>query len=213
MRQSRLAYQVRREQSLESTLTSSKAAILAILFCAVSAPAALAQQDHHDDLRSGVQRMGFLKGKWQACFVNAAEDGWRKTGEARTIEFRTDMNDLYLTAETANAQYRYQMLFSYDELQKRYRIASHDDQSGLLDIYQGQFEKNGALIVTNLESGTHYAVDGVDYYNRLSFKQESKGWISTVEVTADKGISWRPQLRIVASPATNEKRGETCSEH
>ena len=192
-------------------MTGGRVAILASLIAAASAPGAQAQQDSHDELRTRVQRMHFLEGLWRACFVNATQDGWRKSGEVRMIEFRSDMNDLYLTAEMQNAQYRYKMLFSYDELQKRYRIASHDDQSGLLDIYQGGFDKSGALVVTNLESGTHYAIDRVDYYNRLSFAETPEGWTSTVEVTTDDGATWRPQLRINASTAIDDESGKSCA--
>ncbi|MEZ5891856.1 MAG: hypothetical protein R3C58_01720 [Parvularculaceae bacterium] len=191
-------------------MTDMRVGLVASLFIMMLTPGARAQEDLQAELRAGVERLQFLKGEWRACVANITADGERAAGDVRMAEFRPSMNDLYLETEIVNSRFRYHMLFSYDVVQKRYRIASRDDQSGLLDIYEGVFDDGGALVLTNLKSGTHYAYKGVDYYNRLSFKPAGNGWTSTVDATNDGGKSWRQQLQIDATPAKGDEGGASC---
>lgn len=173
-------------------------------------PDARALEDAQAQLQAGVARLQFLKGEWRACAVKPTKDGGWTAGSATVMDFRPTLNNLYLELETVSGRHRYRVVLSYDAAQQRYRIASYDDQSGLLDIYDGRFDDAGSLVVSNLNSGTHYAYQGIDYFNRMSFKPTPKGWAWAVDVTADKGRSWQPQLRIDATPFGGGQRDGPC---
>jgi len=162
------------------------------------APAVSAQDDFQAKLRAGVQRLQFLKGDWRGCLRNADKAGGWGVGTATAGHFRPSLNDLYLETEMVSGRYRYIMVFSYDHAQGRYRIASRDDQSGLIDIYEGDFGADGALVLSNLSSGTHYAYKGVKYFNRMTFTPASDGWSVIVEASNDMGASWKSQTRFDA---------------
>lgn len=162
------------------------------------APAASAQDDFRTKLRAGVERLQFLKGDWRGCMRNADKAGGWGAGTEKAAHFRPSLNDLYLETEMVSGKYRYIIVFSYDHAQGRYRIASRDDQSGLIDIYDGDFGADGALVVSNVGSGTHYAYKGVKYFNRMSFLPTSGGWSMIVEASNDRGASWKPQTRFDA---------------
>lgn len=151
-----------------------------------------------DGLRSGVDRLSFLRGEWIAALLApTAEGGWNASGDKR-IEIVSDMNDLYLETQIQSGSHLYELVFSYDVAQDRYRITSRDDQSGLIDVYEGKFDASGALVVTNLDSGTHYLFGGERYHNRMTFTPMSDGgWSWLVEATSDTGASWRPQIKTV----------------
>lgn len=162
---------------------------------------ALAQgqsQSESVDLRAGRARLNFLAGAWrveQFTSVNGGE--WRSNGVS-DLRFSSTMNDLYLETNASAGAYAYQIVLSFDVAQQKYRVTSRDDQSGLIDVYEGAFDERGALVVNNVGSGTHYVFDGVRYHNRMSFSPHAEGWIWLVEVSGDGGQTWRPQVRVIA---------------
>lgn len=155
-----------------------------------------------DRLRSGVDRLSFLRGEWDASFHATSADGdWEEAGDKR-LAIVADMNGLYLETQVQSGSYLYEIVFSYDVAQDRYRITSRDDQSGLIDVYEGEFAASGALVVTNLDSGTHYLFRGERYHNRMTFAPiPAGGWSWIVEATSDSGGSWRPQIKTVTKRA------------
>ena len=103
--------------------------------------------------------------------------------------------------------FTYRIVLSFDTAQQAYRIVSLDDQSGLADVYEGKFDDSGALVVTNVGSGTHYVFNGKPHHNRMRFAQDAEGWTWVVDESADGGATWRPQLRVVARrPAAGAAR-------
>jgi len=164
-----------------------------------SAPAAAAteQEQFQSRLRAGVARLGFLVGDWAVVQSQPGPSGWVEQ-PPMVATFRSSMNDLYTVGNFTAGTFTYEMVFSYDAAQGLYRIASRDDKSGLIDIYEGDFDAAGSLTVSNLASGTHYAVGGVKYFNRLTFTARPDGWIVLIEASRDGGATWRPQGRAEA---------------
>lgn len=180
------------------------AAIGAIVFAAPgSIPAQVAAESAKSRLRRGVERLSFLRGAWQATLHALGGDGgWREVGQTQ-LNVTSTMNDLYLVTEVRSGKFLYALVFSYDAAQDVYRVSSRDDQSGLLDIYEGNFDSNGALVVANIASGTHYQSAGVRIHNRMTFQpQADPGWSWLVEATADGGATWQPQIRSIARSVT-----------
>lgn len=69
------------------------------------------------------------------------------------------------------------------------RMPSRDDQSGLLDVYEGALDDFGALVVSNVGPGMHYVCGGARYHNRMRFSPIADGcgrWRS-VETMASPG--------------------------
>ncbi len=186
-------------------MTANRSILLAVAALALAAPARGLAQDAAAETRArlhgGVDRLSFLRGDWHASlFAPSAEGGWREAGET-AMGVAASMNDLYLETEVQSGPYLYEIVFSYDVVQDLYRVTSRDDQSGLIDVYEGAFEANGSLAVSNLESGTHYVSGGARYHNRMTFKKDSDGgWVWLVEATSDGGATWSPQLKAVARP-------------
>lgn len=166
---------------------------------AASTGAAGEYQAEAGDLTAGLERIAFLRGNWTATqSVPTPQGGSRRLGGI-ALSFRSSMNDRYLETNAASAGYNYHLIFSYDTAQRLYRIISRDDRSGLIDVYEGEFSADGALVVSNLRSGTHYSIGGVRYHNRMTFRRDgSRGWVWTVDGTSDGGRSWQPQTRVEA---------------
>lgn len=150
------------------------------------------------DLRAGRARLNFLTGDWRVEQFSPAHGGeWRSNGVS-DLRFSSTMNDLYLETNASAGAYAYHIVLSFDAAQQKYRVTSRDDQSGLIDVYEGAFDERGALVLSNVGPGTHYVFDGVRYHNRMIFSPHAEGWIWLVEVSGDGGQTWRPQVRVIA---------------
>lgn len=125
-------------------------------------------------LQSGVQRLRFMLGHWPAASF------WLSDG-ATSLEGAARVKDNV---------FRY--VLAYDVVQRRYRFSSIDNRSGLLDAYTGDFDATGALVMTNVESGTHYLAGGKPVHNRLVMMPGTDGaWSWRVDSSEDRGATWQ----------------------
>lgn len=166
----------------------------------VSATTTAAQQtaELRARLEAGRRRLDFLAGPWELTVYNRNRDGeWVPNG-TQSIVVEPSMNDLYLRLMIATPGYNYEMTLSYDVVMGTYRVVSRDDQSGLIDVYEGNFNSEGSLVITNLRSGTHYIAGSRRIHNRMTLTPGANGWTSQVEGSDDEGATWTPQARTEA---------------
>jgi hypothetical protein len=166
----------------------------------VSATTTAAQQtaELRARLEAGRRRLDFLAGPWELTLYNRNRDGeWIPNG-TQSIVVEPSMNDLYLRLVIATPGFNYEMTLSYDVLMDTYRVVSRDDQSGLIDVYEGNFTPDGSLVTTNLRSGTHYLAGSRRIHNRMTLTPGVNGWTSQIEGSGDEGATWRPQGRSEA---------------
>ena len=104
------------------------------------------------------------------------------------------LGGLYLDATFENAGYRYQLSFSYDHVQQRYRVVSRDQISGLIDVFVGVRDADGSLVVSNVEPGTHYLDGtGAKVFNRMRFTPKPDGtWVFRAETGRGDGVWAQP---------------------
>jgi hypothetical protein len=153
-------------------------------------------------LKDGIAKIEFLRGPWQAALLKPKGTDWVAAGNVR-IELEDAAGGKALTTTISLNGYTYLMFFTYDALQKAYRVTSLDDVSGLMDVYEGNFDDAGALAVSNTGPGTSYASLGTTYHNRMRFLPTgTRSWELQVDFTIDNGATWRPQLRGVVKPAS-----------
>ncbi len=167
---------------------------------AVSATTTAAQQtaELRARLEAGRRRLDFLAGPWELTLYNRNRDGeWVPNG-TQSIVVEPSMNDLYLRLTIATPGFNYEMTLSYDVVMGTYRIVSRDDQSGLIDVYEGNFTPDGSLVTTNLRSGTHYLAGSRRIHNRMTLTPGVDGWTSQIDGTGDEGATWSPQGRTEA---------------
>lgn len=180
------------------TLSFALAAIGGVTIAEATPGAPAVTQDASERkarLAAALRRLDFLKGPWVITRYSRSRDGVWTANEVQTLTIGPSMNDLYLEATFVTPGYIYEMVFSYDTAMETYRVVSRDDQSGLIDVYQGDFNADGALVLTNLQSGTHYASGELQIHNRLIFAPTADGWSVSIDASADKGETWRPQGR------------------
>lgn len=149
-------------------------------------------------LKAGVARLDFLAGPWVMSRYTPTRDGGWTERETQAVAVERSMNDLYLTTTFTTPGFSYEMVFSFDTAMDAFRIVSRDDQSGLIDVYEGGFEPDETLVVTNLHSGTHFVAGDRRIHNRMTFSPRPGGWSLLVEGTADEGATWSPQGRVEA---------------
>ncbi len=113
-------------------------------------------------------------------------------GKYDRAEFVVGLGGLYIDARAQTGRYRYELMFSYDQAQRRYRVVSRDQISGLLDVFVGVLEADGSLVVSNVEPGTHYLDAGKKVFNRMRFTPTQGGWVWRVETGSGDGVWTQP---------------------
>lgn len=119
--------------------------------------------------------------------TTAVRDGMRPLlfliGVYDHARFTVGPGGLYIDATAQSAGYRYHLSFSYDHVQRRYRVVSRDEISGLIDVFEGERTAEGALVVSNVGTGTHYLNEKREkVFNRMHFIPVADGqWTWRVE--------------------------------
>ncbi|WP_300532342.1 DUF1579 family protein [Maricaulis sp.] len=146
-------------------------------------------------------RLAPLAGDWTATVYRMTETGWSEAGtEHAHIYFM--LNDLALREDPdpdgVNG-WQLESTIQYDQNRDLYRLVAMDDTWGNMDIYEGGFDSEGRLVVTNLRSGTSYVGDdGATLHFRLTTAIESPDRnVFSVDMSADQGASWQAYQRIV----------------
>jgi len=147
---------------------------------------------------AGMKRISFLKGTWGGISYKKLKDGtFEKTqtiasndpDSTKTSTFRPIYNGNYYRVD-GKVSFNFSMTIGYDQWRDKYVLVSFEDGPGLIDIYQGNFEANGDLVLSNFEAGTHYVQGGIKYYNRMVFATISdKGFTWYIEGSTD-GTNW-----------------------
>lgn len=158
-----------------------------------------AAQDNVDP-KQDVSALGFLVGNWIGSIQHPDGSGGWQTKSETDFTFCRSLGNKYVEGMVQTGGYVYHLIFSFDSAQGRFRILSRDDQSGLLDIYEGDLAKADRLVVNNVGPGTFYKSGGQRIHNRMSFAKDGTGWVWLVEATADMGQKWAPQLRALVRP-------------
>jgi len=157
----------------------------------------------------GVGAVGFARYQLPATIAAFVADSARRTspmtkavrdamrpllfmaGHYDNGDITVGLGGLYLDATVeSKSGHRYQLMFSYDHAQQRYRVVSRDQISGLLDVFVGAREADGSLLVSNLEPGTHYLdASGAKVFNRMRFSPKEDGtWVWRVESGRGDGV-------------------------
>lgn len=154
-------------------------------------------QDARRASQAGLGKLDFVVGRWSGTHsrppasVGAPAAPTEAPAEPGVVRFAPGQGGRYLEGEARVGGYGYRMILSYDVVQKLYRFSSIDDVSGLLDVYEGDFDSNGALVVTNLGSGTHYLSGTTRVHNRLSFQPlAGDQWEWQIDGSTDGGKTW-----------------------
>ena len=146
----------------------------------------------------GMSRLSFLNGIWNSISYKKSKEGsfekipttpTDKTDTSKMTKFKPIFKGNYYHLE-AKLQNNFSMTIGYDQWRDKYVMACFEDGPGLVDIYQGNFEANGDLVLSNYEAGTHYVQKGVKYYNRMVFTNFSpNGFTWYIDGSTD-GSNW-----------------------
>lgn len=152
---------------------------------------------------AGMNRISFLKGTWGGASYKRLKDGTFEKAQTvssndpdstKTSTFRSIYNGNYYRIN-GKLGFNFSMTIGYDQWRDKYVLVSFEDGPGLVDIYQGNFEANGDLVLSNFEAGTHYVQGGVKYYNRMVFANiTGKEFTWFIDASTD-GTNWKRLAR------------------
>lgn len=121
-------------------------------------------------------------------------------GQSTDITFALNDQATTLTGETTFRTMRVRFALSYDVYQHRYRMTAIDDVTGLIDVFTGNLNSDGALVVSNVEGGSHYLVDKKPVHTRITIQMRlGGGWTFSTEESRDGGKQWERRLAFVTS--------------
>lgn len=168
--------------------------LIAAAMALASAGAASAQSE---EVQSAMQRLEPLTGTAQVSIVRHTPDGpvtmpatqsrgaftLNGHGLREVVRFEQAPGD-FITLDT---------MFSYDPNRDVYRIAVHDDDFGVMDIYEGRFTSDTVLVATNLRSDIYFPLDdGRRMYFQLRWDFAGDSVKFDVLYTTDGAATWHP---------------------
>ncbi len=130
----------------------------------------------------------------------------RWVGTTATATVRADFADARLEEEMSvvlsRVPLRIRRLFTYDRFRDLYRVAQFDNGTAHLDVYEGRFDDDGRLVMTNVAAGTPWEdYRGVHHSRQILYDLTDGGFKVDVEVSADGGETWVLDHRFTYSRA------------
>ena len=118
-------------------------------------------------------------------------------GKDKLLVIHNSFNAAYLHLDMTASGTIYELTMAYDQFRKVYVLTSLDSATSMIDIYQGDFNEKGQLILTNLESGTHYLdAEGVKVFNRIIIDDlNDDGFSMQIDGTKNGGENWFLQAK------------------
>jgi Protein of unknown function (DUF1579) len=145
---------------------------------------------------SEVNELSYLIGKWKTVTKAMTKSGEWKEVATNTAQFAFIKKESYIKGDMGG-QYDYELIYSYDRFQNKYRMSSIDQVSGLLDIYEGDLEE-GKLVVDNVLKDTHYTWSGKKYHNRLTLSKTSANEaFMLIEGSDNRGEKWQQISQVL----------------
>jgi glyoxylase-like metal-dependent hydrolase (beta-lactamase superfamily II) len=139
------------------------------------------------ELRQGLARLDFITGRWAGTAARP-----EATPTPAEVTFAPGPGASHRVGEMRLDGYGYAFTLGYDLFQKRYRLAVVDDVTGLVDVFQGGFDASAALVLTNVEAGTHYRAGADVVHTRLTFRSlPDDRWQWEIADSRDGGRTWR----------------------
>ncbi len=175
-----------RKLQVQATLLLSLIFILSLTFSVAA--------DGENKAQQGLDRLASIVGEWLVTGTMLDLSG--KEVEIRSTATITkelggasiEEHSSYLLPPHA---VKFTCLRTWDSFRNRYRMACIDSLTGLLDIYEGEFD-NGALVMTNLSTGTHAEINGTRMYGRQTVsKISSDSFLLTWDISMDRGSTWQ----------------------
>lgn len=190
-------------------LSVSLLAATAGLVLSTSAPA-LAQDNAvrrswGAEAREEMAQLAPLAGDWVVTELDYGADGEWHAEDAtyrETTRFLLDGMALRIDpAERPAKAWRLETTIQYDQNRDVFRLVALDDTWGNLDVFEGDFDADGRLVVTNLRVDTPYVgPDGSRTHFRLTFTITDNAHNTLfIESTGDAGETWRPFQRLERS--------------
>lgn len=137
---------------------------------------------------TGFEKLQFLRGKW---LMQPAQKTSKSTELTPQPAYQMDIvpviAERYLRATGQQDGTAFELTFGYDEKRQLYRLSILDSYTGMPDFYQGNFNQQGILIMTN------------DHGFRLQIQaNQPQGWTAENYFSKDDGKSWQLYGRHVA---------------
>ncbi|MCC3859582.1 DUF1579 family protein [Pseudemcibacter aquimaris] len=153
-------------------------------------------------LHEKMGKLSTLVGDWSQEHYTYSEEGtWEKTGTSN-LKLSKSLSDLMISGETRDMVpaegMNLELSFTYDLYRKIYRMSVVDSIYGLMDIYEGEFNQDGHLMLTNINKDTFFPVENGAMHFRFTFKDDDPDKISCfIEQTSDAGEKWSPMLNYI----------------
>ena len=183
-----------------------RTAMAASLLLALTPTYAKKYVDYSPAYQEGYAKIAFLEGDWRAKnFQPRRGEGGKIEWvpyEDTTRRFTRVFDGAALidaegpeTAARKDPPMRFQGIYSYDQFKDAYRVIYTDDNTGLLDVYEGSFV-DGHLVVSNQSGGTYWKNGDQRFFGRVIFTFLPPDRFDVVfESSRDEGKSWLPASR------------------
>lgn len=155
-------------------------------------------------MTTGIERLHFMVGEWdikayslgsQGEWVDSPLPNWTKIEPLFDGAF---LQEQVVPMQMGDTTVRFFIMWSYDQYRQVYRMLACDDQDGLMDILEGNFDDGtDTIVVSNVSTNTSMlGADGKPINLRLSSTQTSAdSFTDEMSESLDGGLSWSAVYR------------------
>lgn len=172
-----------------------------LLFCAFASTSAHALQKEPSLVpKQAMQKIKVIEGKWLSTMYMSQDKGktWAKY-PSQKVMVKSQLNDLLIEQKNLEPSHNgWNMMHSvtYDQYRKIYRQTVVDDTWGLMDIYEGDIDKDGVLVISNVDSKTFFpGRDKTWLAFRIKIELTNCVRTSHIDVSLDQGKVWIPYIK------------------
>lgn len=143
-----------------------------------------------------------LVGDWNVTQFTYTESGdWKETSTSK-MNMVSGLSGVMISGESRDMMPKgamdLELTLTYDQFRETYRMSVIDSIYGLMDIYEGDMNETGHLVLTNIAKDTHFPYEGDVMHFRFIFNDSDHDKISfSIEQTSDRGETWAPMLNYV----------------
>lgn len=149
-----------------------------------------------------VDALNLMVGDWNVeQFTYAANGEWQKTSTSK-MNMVSGLSGFMVSGESRDMMPKgamhLELTLTYDQFRRTYRMSVIDSIYGLMDIYEGNMNSDGHLVMTNIKSDTHFPYENDIMHFRFTFNDDEADKITfSIEQTSTRGETWAPMLNYV----------------
>ena len=158
------------------------------------------QSDVSSTPRKAMQSLSVMQGEWESTMSISYDMGssWQSK-PSNKVRVDSKLNGMVLEQRNLTPSHNGWSIIvntAYDQYRQQYRHIVMDDVWGMMDVYEGNLDEQGNLVVNNLDSETFFpGINNTWLAFRLVIELSECERQTRIQASPNNGETWIPYIR------------------